>query len=58
MENSNKVVSTLVNAQQEEVNPKVEAFCGSNYSSGGTSCGSNYSSGGTSSTPEEMDILL
>lgn len=58
MENSTKVVSTLVNAQQEELKSKVEGFCGSNYSSGGTSCGSNYSSGGTSSTPEELDILI
>jgi hypothetical protein len=58
MENSTKVVSTLVTAQQEEANPKVEGFCGSNYSSAGTTCGSNYSSGGTSSTPEELDILI
>lgn len=60
MKKETKVVSTLINAQQDGSNTKVEGFC-SGYTStgtgGSTSCGT-YSSGGATSTPEELDILV
>ena len=58
MQEVKQPMSTLINAQHAIEDVKVEGFCGSGYSSGGTTCGSGYSSGGTSSAPEELDILV
>ena len=59
MENQKKVLNTLVDVQNdEEQSLKVEAYCGSNYTSGQITCGSGYSSGGTSSVTDDLDILI
>lgn len=58
MKKETKVVSTLINAQQDDSKGKVEGFCGSSYSSGNVSCAVGYSSGGATSTSEELDILV
>lgn len=54
MKNEQKVVSTLINAQQDEPTKKVEGYCTPSYS---MSCSGSYSGSG-SATNEELEILI
>lgn len=54
MKNEGKVVSTLINAQEDTPTKKVEGYCPSGYSA---SCSGSYS-GSVSATNEELEILL